>query len=302
VHGTSIASIDRYLSARPLDLPDTSRKAVAWARSEWRAARRIVGASDAHPDLLTGTSKKNDAGQTKFGKGQGHRIAGITLSPATEIGQHLPSMDGVDLSRASACDYAGDCAELCLRGTGRQAFDYATLARVARTAFLLRSPEAFATLLAHELNLAAERFGPLALRPDVLSDLSWDRITPWLAELDSVEVVYGYTKNRRKARRWLALPGWHATFSASERNDVTDINRLVASGVNVAIPVHSVKGEPLPEAWGGLPVVDGDENDRRYLDPDGVVVLLRAKIGNGNRAAMTATPVSIRSFIKPLAA
>lgn len=299
----TVTSIDRYLSANPIDLPTLTRPRLRAARDDWRAARVAVGASDSAPDLLTGLTKDADAGQTKFAKGDGHRIAGITLSPATEISEFASIIDDLDLSAACACDFmTTECAKLCLRGTGRQAFDYAALARAARTVFLIQSPESFAALMADELRRGARKFGSLAFRPDVLSDLSWDRFMPWMADLDAVEVVYGYTKNKRKAARWNALEGWYSTFSASERTGLADIRRIVDSGTNVAVPVAASKKDQLPDIWGGLRVVDGDANDRRYLDPQGVVVLLRAKVGLGNRAAMKDTPVSIRSFIKPLAA
>jgi hypothetical protein len=298
-----ITSISRALAANPIDLPVLTRERLRSARDDWRAARVMVGSSDSAPDLLTGLTKDADAGQTKFAKGEGHRIAGITLAPATEIAGFASMVDEFDLSGASACDFATkECTSLCLRGTGRQAFDYAALARAARTLFLLRSPESFAAIMTDELNRGARKFGKLAFRPDVLSDLAWDRIMPWMGDLDAVEVVYGYTKDKRKARRWAALDGWHATFSASERTNISDIRGIVQSGTNVAVPVAATKNDNLPDIWGGMRVVDGDANDRRYLDPQGVVVLLRAKVGLGNREAMNTTPVSVRSFIKPLAA
>lgn len=296
---TTIKSIDRYLSTLgPLELPDTSAFRVRIAKEDWRRARVAVGASDSTPDLLTGASG-DVSGQAKLAKGKGARIAGITLSPADEVAQ-IGTVMGFDFSEASTCDfYTPQCRALCLKGTGRQAFDYAALARVARTVFLVAFPQSFATLMAHELNLAAKRYGPVDFRPDILSDLSWDRHMPWLADLDSVHVVYGYTKNLRKARRWQALDGWHITFSASERTNKERIQEIVGEGLNVAIPVDLGKKDALPTLWANLPVVDGDENDRRYLDDEGVAVLLRAKVGMGNRAAMNATPVGITQFIKP---
>lgn len=294
-----IKSIDRHLRSNPIPLPDTSREAVKAAKNDWRAARVAVGASDSAPDLLTGASG-DVSGQTKLAKGKGARIAGLTLSPAEEIAAIANRVKDFDLSDANACDfYTPQCRDLCLKGTGRQAFDYAALARMARTYFLIKYPNSFATLVVHELDKAAKKYGPLDFRPDILSDLSWDVFMPWLADLGSVHVVYGYTKNLRKARRWQALDGWHVTFSASERTNADRIKEIVGDGINVAIPVDLGKKDALPILWANLPVVDGDENDRRYKDGNGVAVLLRAKVGMGNRAAMDNTPVGITQFIKP---
>jgi hypothetical protein len=36
-------------------------------------------------------------------------------------------------------------------------------------------------------------------------------------------------------------------------------------------------GNDLPTEWNGKPVIDGDTDDLRFLDPQGVIVGLRAK-------------------------
>jgi len=45
------------------------------------------------------------------------------------------------------------------------------------------------------------------------------------------------------------------------------------TGVNAAV----VFRDKLPETFKGLPVVDGDKDDLRFLDPKGVIVGLIAK-------------------------
>lgn len=299
---TVITSIDRHLSLNPIAKPTIDRASLRQARADWAAARVLVGASNAAPPLLT-DAEKPEPGQTKFSQGEGERIVGLTLSPATEMSQIISQIGDLDVSNADCCDHRTvECTKLCLKGTGRQAFDYAALARAARTAFLIRTPDSFATLMVHELVAAARKFGPLAFRPDVLSDLSWDRIMPWLADMEEIAVVYGYTKNLRKARRWAALDGWSVTFSASERTDAARIRQIVGDGINVAVAVDATKKDAMPATWAGIPVVNGDSNDRRHLDPAGSVVLLRVKVGMGNRSAVQSTTVSINSFVKPLAA
>jgi hypothetical protein len=57
--------------------------------------------------------------------------------------------------------------------------------------------------------------------------------------------------------------------------------RALAGGVNVAVIFD--RGQELPETWQGAPVIDGDLDDYRWLDPRGVVVALREKIVTGRK-------------------
>ena len=62
------------------------------------------------------------------------------------------------------------------------------------------------------------------------------------------------------------------TFSRSETNEAQCLEVLNRGG-NVAV----VFRKELPTHWNGFPVINGDENDLRFLDPKGVVVGLKAK-------------------------
>ena len=47
--------------------------------------------------------------------------------------------------------------------------------------------------------------------------------------------------------------------------------------MNMAVVFDAGPGEELPPTYLGLPVIDGDASDLRFLDPPGVIVGLRAK-------------------------
>jgi hypothetical protein len=84
---------------------------------------------------------------------------------------------------------------------------------------------------------------------------------------------YDYSKifNRR------GLPSnYHLTFSRSESND-PQVMEWLKSGGNVAVVFNVKKGAPLPETWNGYTVIDGDDDDLRFLDPRNVIVGLRGK-------------------------
>lgn len=76
-----------------------------------------------------------------------------------------------------------------------------------------------------------------------------------------------YTKNHLRFRRPLPA-NYHLTFSRSEINEPIALDML-AQGVNVAIPFHGT----MPQTWHGYPVVDGDDHDLRFLDPQGGYVV-----------------------------
>jgi hypothetical protein len=84
-----------------------------------------------------------------------------------------------------------------------------------------------------------------------------------------------YTKSILRAERFAAgklPPNVYITFSRSETTPDSEVRRLVKAGVNVAVVFLTV-----PETYLGLPVIDGDKHDWRFLDPKHVIVGLKAK-------------------------
>ena len=65
---------------------------------------------------------------------------------------------------------------------------------------------------------------------------------------------------------------YHLTFSRSEHNDSL-CDMVLQMGGNVAVVFRN----QLPKTWKGFEVVNGDENDLRFLDKKGVVVGLIEK-------------------------
>ena len=65
---------------------------------------------------------------------------------------------------------------------------------------------------------------------------------------------------------------YHLTFSRSESNQKL-VEMVLEMGGNVAV----VFRDQLPKTWKGFEVVNGDENDLRFLDKQGVIVGLIEK-------------------------
>jgi hypothetical protein len=87
---------------------------------------------------------------------------------------------------------------------------------------------------------------------------------------------FDYTKIRSRMRRFLSKEDWpanyHLTFSVDATNH-DHTRSVLAAGGNVA----AVFWPELPTTWSNYPVIDGETHDARFLDPEGVIVGLKAK-------------------------
>lgn len=167
------------------------------------------------------------------------------------------------------------CRKGCLQYSGHQGMPHAQAVQIARTQFLAEHTLHFLRLLVHELQrLQVKHPDGFAMRLNVLSDLRWEEIFPDLFALDGIQ-FYDYTKHRDR----VDLPAnYHLSLSISERDDIFDVAEIANSGGLPVVVLDTRKDEPLPETIAGFPVVDGDESDERFLDPQGgVIVALRAK-------------------------
>lgn len=233
---------------------------------------------DAHPNsLLTTGNPKTDKG-TKYG----YLTAILHLAPHT-------------VSGANVCAHATDgCAAACLNTAGRggigldgDGLNSIQAARIRRTRFFRRDREGFVTMLAREIRnhvKRAERAGLIpAVRLNGTSDLPWERIAfgDHANVFDAFKDVqfYDYTKYPVRLRD-TTIENYHLTFSLAESNH-SNAEAALAAGVNVAAVLRVPRNGDLPATvrFGGRDrrVIDGDVSDLRFIDPDGVIVGLRAK-------------------------
>ena len=167
------------------------------------------------------------------------------------------------------------CRKACLNTAGRGAMNVVQLARKRKTVQLFNEREGFISLLKRDISKLLVKASKRGLTPAVrlngTSDLPW-----WKPEFGEVpqsfpEVqFYDYTKNRYSLIT--AIPeNYHITFSETEKN-VKAAKWALDLGFNVATVFRE-----LPDTHLGHPVINGDENDLRFLDPEGVIVGLKAK-------------------------
>jgi hypothetical protein len=182
---------------------------------------------------------------------------------------------------ANLCAHASPgCKALCLQTAGRMAMDNATHARQWRTEYLHNDPAAFMRQLRAEIACGikvARRTGALPVfRLDGTSDIG---LGVMLAGSFPTARFYDYTKSARRMMAFLSgqyPANYHLTFSRSETNGA-DVDTVIRAGGNVAVPFTTRRGKRLPRHWHGVPVIDGDKSDFRFLDPRGRIVGLRAK-------------------------
>lgn len=209
-------------------------------------------------DLLsTNTkSKKSDKG--------GWKVLLLQLAPA--------KVSGYNVCPASK---PNKCADDCIFYAGYGQMPNVQASRIKRTRLYFEDRPRFLELLDKDLYSASKLGKKIAVRLNCFSDLDFREVVARHPEIQ----FYDYTKVKRR----LTEPrpeNYHLTWSygpAAGSQNVA-LNYLERGG-NVAV---AFQGD-LPPTWWGHTVIDGDEDDKRFLDPAGVVVGLRAK-GTGKKS------------------
>jgi hypothetical protein len=183
----------------------------------------------------------------------------------------------------NACPNAGHCTKVCVLDQGRYAQEARVKkARRARTEFFARFPAEAAFLLGWEIAEQVERHGPLLFRPNVNSDVEWEKVLPSLtsgAVFGDGVMSYGYTK----LTYVLDTDGWLDThyrvaYSWNERSVLDDVTVFLDRGGSVAVVTSRRKGAPtITRFFGyGVTAIDADLTDEWIFKP-GVIGDLSAK-------------------------
>ena len=173
------------------------------------------------------------------------------------------------------------CEKPCLDFAGRGKFERTRKSRIRKTRLLFEDRALFLTLLRKDIKALirkAERENLIpCVRLNGTSDLVWTVI---INEFPNVQ-FYDYTKVENRIwgeGRSIKLPNYHITLSAGKTMSKNQVSRYLDWGQNIAMVFrdkyprdHIILND---KQW---PVVDGDETDLRFLDPQGVVVALTAK-------------------------
>ena len=208
----------------------------------------------------------------------------LHLSPAMESGYEMCP------GRSAGCTAA------CLNFAGNPLYFKAKhAARKRKTVAFVKQRDDFLNLLALEIASGVLKAADAEMEPSFrlngTSDVLWDQkkftLYDWVSKkigrgkagqkIDIVNLFsdvqfYDYSAILRPAK--LAPPSnYYIIFSEKEDNRA-NVLIAMAQGMNIA-SVFPKKN--VPKVHLGRPVIDGDESDLRYLDPEGVVVGLKVK-------------------------
>ena len=232
-------------------------------------------------DKICGLLTENP--KVKKGRAKGYVTSILHLSPAKLSGYQVCPM--ATEGCRNACLNASGQGRIIKRGSKTNAVQ---TKRVLRTLWYMERREEFMAQLVHEVELAIRRAKRNGLTPvfrlNGTSDLRFETVAvtrngeryPSIFEAFSDVQFYDYTKlaNRRVAH----IPNYHLTFSVADGNEASAI---AAAKQGTALAVVFRTKDVIPETYevGGMviPVVNGDEDDLRFLDGDNVVVALYAK-------------------------
>jgi hypothetical protein len=174
------------------------------------------------------------------------------------------------------------CIDGCLFSAGRGQMKSVSSARIRKTLWFANDRRKFMLQLVQDVTSFVAYCEKRGIKPCVrlngTSDIRWEtiKIGDYANIMEAFPQVqwYDYTKiaNRRNVPA-----NYHLTFSYSNANPVyakmTDT--AIKNGMNVAV-VFRTK-QRIPTEFLGLPTIDGDKDDLRFLDPKQSVVALYAK-------------------------
>ena len=192
-----------------------------------------------------------------------------------------------DLSGKNTCPKAtAGCAAACLNTAGRGGMfkkgentNMIQKARIRKTVQFFFDRDQFMLDLAYDIQKAVAFAKKQGLTPVIrlngTSDLAWEKYevpvfcTKNIFELFPDVQFYDYTKVL--GRKVADIKNYHLTFSKADGNDA-DVAKAIEQGYNIAAVF-----DEMPATYMGLPVINADETDLRFLDPKGCIAGLKAK-------------------------
>ena len=208
--------------------------------------------------------------KTIKGNDSGYLTAIMYMTPYKTLGHNLCPM----------AKTAG-CLEGCLNTAGRGSMNSVQKGRARKAQWFIKDRNGFMAQLVKDLtrfqNYCERRDLKPAIRLNGTTDIRWELIKvsgKTIFELFPNITFYDYTKiaNRRN------LPNnYHLTFSYSATNAayLKQVDIAKDNGLNIAVVFRNK--ENIPSEFIGLPTIDGDKTDLRFLEPKQSIVALYAK-------------------------
>lgn len=179
------------------------------------------------------------------------------------------------------------CTASCLAGSGFGARPVVKTKRIRATQLLFSNQTTFLADVCHDIEIGLRytkkhKMG-LAIRLNGTSDVNFikRRVQKDGMKFENIMDVYPEVMFYDYTKRWDMMwdhlndkhpKNYHLTFSVAEHNHAKAKQVLVLGG-NVAV----VFEDKLPETFWGYPVVDGDEDDLRFMNRRSTVIGLKYK-------------------------
>ena len=227
-----------------------------------------------------------------------------TANPKTQKGSKLGYLTFIlhlapaDVSGHETCaKRTPGCTAACLNTAGRGGMfkrgentNTIQKARIRKTQLFFADRAEFMRQLVADVRKAVRQAARLGLTPvfrlNGTSDLQWSTIP--VGEYSNIFEMfpdiqfYDYTAVPKRLLQ--NIPNYHLTFSAKESNDA-DIKKAIDAGANIAVVFDLKKSQPLPDTYLGIPVINADLHDLRFLDKKQVICGLYLK-GNSKMKAL----------------
>lgn len=173
------------------------------------------------------------------------------------------------------------CIDGCLFSAGRGQMHNVKSARIRKTEWFARDRDGFMRQLVDDVRSFVAYCDKRSIQPCVrlngTSDIRWELIkVDGLSLMDMFPSVQWYDYTKIANRRNVPV-NYHLTFSYSNANVryAKMVEQAINNGMNVAVVWRSKQA--IPSKFLGLPTIDGDRDDLRFLDPKKCIVALYAK-------------------------
>ena len=222
---------------------------------------------------------------SKFMEDKPVKLLGVNGDAKTVKGRKLKFLTGIlylfphkafGFNICPNAENAG-CIEPCLNTAGRGKMHMVQEARLRKTWLFHYDRDWFMAQLFRDIEALERKAYREGMKPCVrlngTSDLDWENIRhEGFSPMEKFPHVqfYDYCKMPKVPKN----NNYHLTFSYSTAPDYEkSVKKAARLGMNFAV----VSYDPAPETWRGRPVVIGDDNDLRFLDPPESVIWLKGK-------------------------
>ena len=190
-------------------------------------------------------------------------------------------IDGKSFNSCAMAKQAS-CIDACLYTAGRGQMTNVQTARQRKAEWFYKDRDSFMHQLYEDIKKFQTYCHKRNIQPCVrlngTTDIRWElikigayNIFDWFPEVQ----FYDYTKIAN--RKCKDIPNYHLTWSYSNANPeyAKLLDKALEQGMNAAVVYRKEYHKPK---WQGYPVIDGDQDDLRFLDPKGGhIVALYAK-------------------------